>query len=123
MSDTENLYALFQEQLSQVTEYVNEKENETVQILQQSMNEIIVNFPCRMEDGTLKMFKGYCVQHNNLRGLFKGGLRFDKIVHLDECKALAGWMTIKCALQGLPFGGAKGGIKFYPRDCTEEMLT
>lgn len=122
MSSTENLYTLFQEQLSQVTQYVGDKENETIQVLQQPMNEIIVNFPCRMEDGTLKMFKGYRVQHNNLRGPFKGGLRFDTIVHLDECKALAGWMTIKCALQNLPFGGAKGGIKFYPRDYTDEDL-
>lgn len=59
--------------------------------------------------------KGYRVQHNNFCGPFKGGLRFHEIVYLDECKALAGWMTIKCALQNLPFGGAKGGIKFDPR--------
>ena len=81
----------------------------------QPQNEIIVHFPVVLQSGEKRIFKGYRVQHNNSRGPFKGGLRFDNVVHLDECKALAGWMTIKCALQNLPFGGAKGGIKFDPK--------
>jgi glutamate dehydrogenase (NAD(P)+) len=85
-------------------------------LLSQPMNEIIVNFPVKLKDGTIKLFKGYRVQHNNLLGPFKGGIRFYKDVYLDECKALAFWMTMKCALVSLPFGGGKGGIKFNPRD-------
>jgi glutamate dehydrogenase (NAD(P)+) len=63
-----------------------------------------------------QVFKGYRVQHNNILGPYKGGLRFHHGVYLDECKALAFWMTLKCSLQGLPLGGGKGGIKFNPRD-------
>ena len=91
-------------------------------ILSQPMNEIIVNFPVKLEDGTVKLFKGYRVQHNNLLGPFKGGLRFYKDVYLDECKALAFWMTMKCALVSLPFGGGKGGIKFNPYDYSKEDI-
>lgn len=75
-----------------------------------------------LQDGTTKLFKGYRVQHNNLLGPYKGGLRFNECVYLDECKALAFWMTIKCALNSIPFGGAKGGIKFNPRDYTKNDL-
>lgn len=91
-------------------------------IMSQPKNEIIVNFPVKMSDGNTRLFKGYRVQHNNLLGPFKGGLRFHEGVYLDECKALAFWMTIKCALQSIPFGGGKGGIKFNPREYTREDL-
>ena len=90
--------------------------------LSQPAHEIIVNFPVKLEDGNLKMFKGYRVQHSNLLGPYKGGLRFHPEVYLEECKALAFWMTIKCALQNIPFGGGKGGIKFNPRDYSQEDL-
>ena len=62
------------------------------------------------------MFKGYRIQHNNILGPYKGGIRFHQDVHLDEVKALASLMSIKCALQDIPFGGAKGGIEFNPRN-------
>jgi glutamate dehydrogenase (NAD(P)+) len=62
------------------------------------------------------MFKGYRVQHNNILGPYKGGIRYHEQVSLDEVKALASWMTYKCALHDIPFGGGKGGIKFRPRD-------
>jgi glutamate dehydrogenase (NAD(P)+) len=91
-------------------------------ILGQPKHEIIVNFPVKLENGTLEMFKGYRVQHNNFMGPYKGGLRFHPGVYLDECKALAFWMTIKTALQNIPFGGGKGGIKFNPKDYSEEDL-
>jgi glutamate dehydrogenase (NAD(P)+) len=67
-----------------------------------------------MDDNSYKLFKGYRVQHNNIMGPYKGGIRFHPEVHLNECKALASWMTWKCALMEIPFGGAKGGIKFDP---------
>ena len=83
-------------------------------ILAQPKNEIIVNFPVRMNDGTYRVFRGYRIQHSNLLGPYKGGVRFHNMVDLDEVKALASWMTWKSALCDIPFGGAKGGISFDP---------
>ena len=83
-------------------------------ILSQPKNELIVNFPVRMDNGEYKLFKGYRVQHNNILGPYKGGIRYHEEVTLDEVKALAAWMTCKCALHDIPFGGGKGGIKFNP---------
>ncbi len=83
-------------------------------ILGQPKNEIIVNFPVKMDNGTYKMFKGYRVQHNNILGPYKGGIRFHQDVTLDECKGLASAMTWKSALHDIPFGGGKGGVKFDP---------
>lgn len=91
-------------------------------ILSQPKNEIIVNFPVLMDDGTHKLFKGYRIQHNNILGPYKGGIRYHKEVNLDEVKALAMLMTIKCSLVGLPLGGAKGGIKFNPHEHSQEEL-
>lgn len=79
-------------------------------ILKKPMNEITVNFPVKLEDNSIEMFTGYRVQHNNLLGPFKGGLRYSKDVTLHECSSLATWMTYKCALQNLPLGGGKGGL-------------
>ena len=84
-------------------------------ILSQPKNEIIVNFPVRMDDGTVRLFKGYRVQHSNIIGPFKGGIRYHEDVTLDDCKALAAMMTWKCALMRLPYGGGKGGVKCNPR--------
>jgi glutamate dehydrogenase (NAD(P)+) len=117
-SQDQNLYELFQAQLEQV----QSEHAQTVELLKQPQNEIIVHFPVTLDNGTTALFKGYRVQHNNVRGPFKGGLRYHEMVYLDECKALAAWMTIKCSLQGLPFGGAKGGIKFNPREHSPEEL-
>src|SRR5262245_24490488 len=84
-------------------------------ILSQPKNELIVNFPVRMDNGKFTMFKGYRVQHNNILGPYKGGIRYHEEANLDEMKALASWMTYKCALHDIPFGGGKGGVKFNPR--------
>ena len=86
------------------------------EILSQPKNELIVNFPVRLDSGEYRLFKGYRVQHNNVLGPYKGGMRYHHEVTLDEVKALAAWMTFKCALHDIPFGGAKGGIKFTPRE-------
>ncbi len=91
-------------------------------ILSQPKNELIVNFPVRMDSGEYRMFKGYRVQHNNILGPYKGGIRYHEQVSLDEVKALASWMTYKCALHDIPFGGGKGGIKFRPRDHSQAEL-
>ena len=84
-------------------------------ILNQPKNEIIFNFPVKLSNNELKIFKGYRIQHNDILGPYKGGVRFHQDVHLDEIKALASLMSIKCALQDIPFGGAKGGIKINPK--------
>ena len=82
----------------------------------------MINFPVKLASGETKMFKGYRVQHNNALGPFKGGMRFHHTVHLDECKALAAWMTWKCALQGIPYGGAKGGIRINVNEYSRNDL-
>lgn len=119
--EKKNLYELVNEQVQNAFDHFN-SEDGFQEYIKKPMNEIIVNFPVKMTDGTIKMFKGYRIQHNNLLGPFKGGLRYYHDVHLDECKALASWMTMKCALQGIPYGGAKGGIKFNPRECNNKEL-
>ena len=81
--------------------------------------EIIVNFPVVLDNKKVEIFTGYRAQHNNWLGPYKGGLRFSEEVHMEECKALAFWMTIKCALHKLPFGGAKGGVMYNPRKYSE----
>ena len=91
-------------------------------ILGQPKNELIVNFPVRMDDGHMKMFKGYRIQHNNLLGPYKGGMRFHETVSLDDLKALGTMMTWKSALMGIPFGGAKGGVKFNPREHSQDEI-
>lgn len=83
-------------------------------ILAQTKNEIVVNFPVKLDNGEVEIFRGYRVQHNDALGPFKGGLRYHPDVRLDEVRALAAWMTWKCALAGVPFGGAKGGIQLDP---------
>src|SRR5262249_53235645 len=91
-------------------------------ILSQPRNEIIVHFPVRMDNGEVRLFKGYRIQHSNLLGPFKGGIRYHESVSLDDLKALAAMMTWKCALMQLPFGGGKGGIKFNPRSVSKNEL-
>ena len=76
--------------------------------------ELKVNFPVKMDDGSIEVFEGYRVQHSSSRGPCKGGIRFHQDVNIDEVKALAAWMTFKCAVVGIPYGGAKGGIRVNP---------
>ena len=83
-------------------------------ILGKTNNELAVNFPVRMDDGRIEMFTGYRVQHSNVLGPYKGGLRYHPSVDIDEVRALATWMTWKTAIADLPLGGAKGGIQLDP---------
>ena len=91
-------------------------------ILRKPKRELIVNFPVRMDDGDVEMFTGYRVQHNINRGPAKGGIRFSPEVSLDEVRALAMWMTWKCAVVGIPFGGAKGGVICDPHKLSRAEL-
>lgn len=91
-------------------------------ILEQPKNEIIVHFPVRRDDGQFELFTGYRIQHNNILGPFKGGLRYHQSAGLDDFKALAALMTWKCSLMNLPFGGAKGGIRFDPHAYSRDEI-
>ena len=84
-------------------------------ILRVPQRQLTVNFPVKMDDGSVQMFEGYRVQHNLNRGPAKGGIRYHPQVTLSEVKALAMWMTWKCAVAGIPFGGAKGGVIVDPK--------
>ena len=85
-------------------------------ILSECNNELIIHFPVRMDNGEVEVFKGYRVQHNNVLGPYKGGLRYHPTIDIDAVKALAMWMTWKTSLAGLPYGGAKGGIQIDPKN-------
>ncbi|MEM9752888.1 MAG: Glu/Leu/Phe/Val dehydrogenase [Planctomycetota bacterium] len=91
-------------------------------ILAQPQNEIMVHYPVLMDDESYRLFKGYRVQHNNILGPYKGGIRYHPDVSLDHLKALAVLMTMKCALARLPLGGAKGGVQADPRALSQGEL-
>ena len=83
---------------------------------------VMLTLPVRMDDGEIRSFAAYRVQHSSVLGPTKGGVRFDEAVNLGECAALAMWMTWKCALLELPFGGAKGGVRCSPHDLSSAEL-
>ena len=91
-------------------------------ILKQPKRILIVTVPIKMDNGSIKVFTGYRVQYNNARGPHKGGIRYHPDVTLDEVKALAAWMTWKCAVVDIPFGGAKGGIPCNPKQMSKGEL-
>ncbi|MBV6640523.1 MAG: Glu/Leu/Phe/Val dehydrogenase [Cyclobacteriaceae bacterium] len=91
-------------------------------ILASHNNEILVNFPVKMDDGSIKVFTGFRVQHNNVLGPYKGGLRYHPNLDLDDSRALAMWMTWKTSLARLPFGGAKGGVQINPKEYSQAEL-
>ena len=95
---------------------------ETLQRLRHPMATLHVSVPLRMDDGSLKIFEGYRVRHNDILGPTKGGLRFHPQVDLGEVKSLAFWMTCKCAAVGIPFGGGKGGITVDPKELSKLEL-
>jgi len=91
-------------------------------LLSKPRRTLVVNFPVKMSDGSLKIINGYRVQYNDARGPTKGGIRFHPDVDLDEVKALALWMALKTAVLDLPFGGAKGGITINPKEMNQEDI-
>jgi len=91
-------------------------------ILSTTQRELTVHFPVRMADGVVQVFTGYRIQHNTTRGPGKGGIRYHPSVSLNEVKALAMWMTWKCAVVGIPYGGAKGGVVCDPKGMSAQQL-
>lgn len=91
-------------------------------VFQHPERELHVSVPIKMDDGTIRVFEGYRVQHSTLRGPAKGGIRFHHQVDFDEVRALASWMTFKCAVADIPYGGAKGGITVNPAELSKGEL-
>lgn len=91
-------------------------DEEIYNVLKSPSKQVSVSLPITMDDGSIKVFEGHRVIHSNILGPSKGGVRYAMDVHLDEVKALAAWMTWKCAVVDIPYGGAKGGIKCNPRE-------
>jgi glutamate dehydrogenase (NAD(P)+) len=110
----ENPYELAKQQLRRVGELFGIDDN-LINVLSECKKAVTVSIPTRMDDGSVEVFEGYRVTHNIARGPSKGGIRYHPSVTLDEVRALAMWMTWKCALMGIPFGGAKGGVVCDPK--------
>jgi len=93
-----------------------------LEVLKSPNRELTVNFPVKMDDGSVRVFTGYRVQYDDALGPFKGGIRYHPQVSLDEVRALACWMTWKCSVMGLPYGGAKGGVIVDPKKLSRGEL-
>jgi len=109
------------EQFNSAADYIDLHPN-IRKILRITNNEIVVNFPVKMDSGDVEVFTGYRVQHNNALGPYKGGLRYHPTVDIDAARALAMWMTWKTSLAGLPYGGGKGGIQLDPSKYSQGEL-
>jgi len=121
MTEEFSLYENVIQQFNQAADQMDLDPN-IRKILAKTINEIRVNFPVIMDDGRIEMFTAYRVQHNNVLGPFKGGLRYHPSVHIDEVRALAAWMTWKTAVVNIPLGGAKGGIQMDPTQYSRTEL-
>ncbi len=120
-ADAENPYDTAIAQFNAVAERLNLDEGMR-EILRHCKREYTVNFPVQMDDGSVRVFTGHRVHHNEARGPVKGGLRYSLNVSIDEVRALAMWMTWKCAVVGLPYGGAKGGVVVDPHALSRREL-
>lgn len=108
-----NPWEMVQAQIDKALKYIDCDPN-MIEKLRYPERSLLVSVPVRMDDGRLRVFKGYRVQHSTVRGPAKGGIRYHPSVALDEVTALAAWMTWKCAVMNIPFGGAKGGVECDP---------
>ncbi|HEV8715153.1 MAG TPA: Glu/Leu/Phe/Val dehydrogenase [Candidatus Binatia bacterium] len=117
----ENAYEIAQRQFDKAVRYVNLKAG-IAELLRAPKRELIVNFPVEMDDDSVRVFTGYRVHHNTALGPTKGGIRYHPGVTLDEVRALAIWMTWKCAVVSLPYGGAKGGVICDPKTLSVREL-
>jgi glutamate dehydrogenase (NAD(P)+) len=112
-------YEIAVQQFDRATEYLDLKAG-IREMLRKPKRELTVNFPVKMDDGSVKVFTGYRVHHSAVLGPTKGGIRYHPDVTLDEVRALAMWMTWKCSVVGLPYGGAKGGVICNPKEMSAE---
>ena len=117
----ENPFELAQHQLRSVGEVFQIDPN-LIRVLSECKKAVVVSVPVYMDSERIEVFEGYRVTHNIARGPSKGGIRYHPDVTLDEVKSLAMWMTWKCALMGIPFGGAKGGVVVNPKQLSPGEL-
>ena len=120
-SGTGSAWSMFLEQLERASPHLGDLVS-LLETLRHPKRVLIVDVPVRMDDGRLLHFEGYRAQHSLARGPGKGGVRFHSGVNLSEVIALAGWMTVKNAVIGVPFGGAKGGVRVDPRALSRSEL-
>ena len=121
MSEELNPFAIAQKQLDQAAEIMG-LDPATHELLRWPMRELQVTLPVRMDDGTTKVFHGFRIQYNGARGPTKGGIRYHPSETIDTVRALAAWMTWKCAVADIPLGGGKGGIICNPKEMSEREL-
>ena len=117
----DNAFENAKQQLENAAEFIDIEEDE-LEVLKKPKRVVEVNIPVKMDDGSVKNFKGYRVLYNDARGPGKGGIRFHPEESLDDVKALSAWMTWKCAVADLPYGGSKGGIVCDSRDMSDREL-
>lgn len=120
-AEFENLYEMAVAQFKTAADMIG-LDPSMRKVLAQPKTEMIVNFPITRDNGEVQMCRGYRIQHNNILGCYKGGIRYSPHVYLEEVKALAAWMTWKCSLVDLPFGGAKGGVEVDPSTLSPKEL-
>jgi glutamate dehydrogenase (NAD(P)+) len=116
-----NPFKIAQKQFEAAADYL-ELDNSMRQVLKNAKRQLVVSIPVKMDGGEVSVFEGYRVQHNVARGPAKGGIRFHPNVTLDEVKALASWMTWKCATVNIPYGGGKGGVVCDPKSMSKGEL-
>src|SRR6478736_7960227 len=121
VAEAPNIWAVAQQQFDQAAEKLH-LDDGLRRVLRVPKRELTVNFPVTMGDGHVEVFTGYRVQHNLARGPAKGGIRYHQDVTLDEVRALAMWMTWKCAVVGIPYGGGKGGVIVDPKKLSLKEL-
>ena len=119
--ETLNPFEIAQKQIKTACDRLN-ADPAVYEILKNPMRVLEVSFSVKMDDGTIKSFTGYRSQHNNAVGPYKGGIRFHQNVTRDEVKALSTWMTFKCSVVGIPYGGGKGGITIDPKEYSQAEL-
>lgn len=117
-----NPFHISGQQFDRAVAYMPHLKRGLIDYLKQPGRTLIVEFPVEMEDGSVRVFTGYRVLHSQVRGPGKGGIRYHPGVNLDEVRALAAWMSWKCAVIDVPFGGAKGGIAFNPKEHSEAVI-
>lgn len=120
-NEEQSAYLIAIQQLENAARFLN-LDPSLIEVLKYPRRELTVNFPVKMDDGSIRVFTGFRVQHNLARGPAKGGLRYHPDTTLDETRALAMWMTWKCAVANLPYGGAKGGVICDPRRLSIQEL-
>src|ERR671932_105658 len=116
-----NPFKIAKQQFDRAAEYL-ELEDSMRRVLKNAKRQLVVSIPVKMDGGDIQVFEGYRVQHNIARGPAKGGIRYHPNVTLDEVKALAAWMTWKCATVGIPYGGGKGGVVCDPKSLSTPEL-